>query len=146
MRRKREVLEMLEAELARDPEVSMGDLHFLAGRVDSRLAELSEREFKKLYFSAGDLVLPTERKSAEQRVTVAKPGATPARPRPRKRKAAERRSRDAAARPAAGKADAARVRGVLNDFATDLLAADDPAAAVRVMARIDDYVTRILDG
>ena len=49
----------------------------------------------------------------------------------------------AAPRPGAG-TEAERVRGILHAFAQELAAATDPAQAVAVMARVDDYVARIL--
>jgi hypothetical protein len=201
-RKKRAVQEMVDAELVRDPRVSLEDLHFLAGRMDAGVEKMSLGDFAALYVGdrqaaeapskpvrkrgtkkRGTKKRTTRKASSKKTTRKAAPkkkatGKKTTRKRStkkattrktttkspssrkgstRKRGAAKKRASKkrtstrksaaaAAARPMTGSPDVERVRGILHDFAQELAGATDPAQAVAVMARVDDYVEKILKG
>lgn len=157
MARDLNVREMIAAELRRDRRATPEDLHFLAGRIDPELEELSLTEFKARY-------LPDDGRSAGSGSSRRKPsrkarGATTrTRGRARKRGSATKPGPPApradasmaTAPPTATNgvavADAEHVRAVLNRFARDLAAAEDPLEVISVMSGLDRYVHEIVAG
>jgi DNA primase len=152
MARDLSIEEMVRAELRRDGRATVADLHFLAARIDPAVADMSETAFQARYLSdVADEVPPSApRKRAAKRTS--KPRASKPRARRRSRASAPAAEQPATGRPAAAKRTdtdgpaAERVRAILNQFARDLSAAEDPADVIRVMAGMDHYVHRIVDG
>ncbi len=153
MARDLNVEEMIEAELQRDARARPEDLHFLAGRIDPALADLSLAQFKARFLSAdstsADTTAPRTRKrrgpakrsSRRKKVTAAKRGARQSR-----RTATPSADASMATAPPANGLEAERVRSVLNRFARDLAAAEEPGQVIKVMAGLDRYVRDIVGG
>lgn len=153
------VEEMVAAELQRDSRATVEDLHFLAGRIDPAVNEMSAAEFEERYLSNQDgspaaASRAPRRKGARRKPGKRAPAKRPAAAKsPRGRKSSESRAsrapRTDRARtdraPAGGSTpDAEHVRAVLNDFARELAGAEKPAHVIRVMASLDKYVKKIV--
>lgn len=152
MARELNVEEMIEAELQRDARAKPQDLHFLAGRIDPALAEISLAEFKARFLSGGSSSRgaaprsrPKRSKPARSRAKRSKP-ASSSKPRPRREAPAPSADASMATAPPANGLEAARVRAVLNRFARDLSAAEEPGQVIAVMAGLDRYVREIVGG
>ena len=116
------VMQMIEAELGKDPDISNADLFEKAKAIDPEVAELSPRQFNATY------PLQVKRAMKPQKKT---------RRRPRSSGATRRRS--------AGSADGRdRVRSVLLELAKDVADAQGKGDVVDVIAGIDRYVDRVL--
>ena len=109
------VMEMIEAELKKNPDISNPELFEKAKQVDKGVSKLSPRQFNAMY--------PLQVKRAMK----------PARP----RKRASGRKRSAGA-------GRDKVRAVLLALAKDVADADGKGAVVDIVAGIDDYVDRVL--
>lgn len=111
------VMEMVEAELKKDPDISNPELIKKAKTIDKKVADLSPRQFNAMY--------PLQVKRAMK----------PARPRKRTRRSSTR-----------SKADGTRdqVREVLLALARDVANAQGKGDVVDVVAGIDRYVDRVL--
>ena len=112
------VMEMIEAELKKDPDISNPELFEKATSMDSSVGELSPRQFNAMY--------PLQVKRAMK----------PARPRrsrtdgKKSRAAADRRREE--------------VREILLGLARDMAGAQGKGDVVDVVAGIDAYVDRVL--
>ncbi len=139
------IKEMVASELRRDPGTSIEDLHFLAGRMDEKVQALTPEEFERRYVPKGDA--PPKRRRKASPTTTRKstskraPAKTPTRMSAAKTPTRRRSTRRVTTGPTS---QAARVRAILHEFAEALAGAESPAAAVRVMAGVDDYVERIV--
>lgn len=196
MARNLSVQEMIDAELKRDKNASVADLHFLAGRIDPAIEKLSLDDFQKEYLSDRAESPPKRRrsgggkKSAGRKKSGAKKSGTkktgakksgtkkggtkrsgakksgarksgakksgakksgtrksgaPARgARKSGAKKSRRSTKTRGGTPSGGGGQAQDIRAILHDFAESLAGARSPADAVRVMASVDDYVSKIL--
>lgn len=161
MARDLNVEDMIEAELRRDSRAKAEDLHFLAGRIDPALQDISLSEFKARFLSGGAAdgaadspSQPTRRRKATRAKKPRRPGTRTKRSKPAAKRA--RRSRAAPAAPSADASmatappanglEAERVRAVLNRFARDLSAAEKPGQVIKVMAGLERYVKEIVGG
>jgi hypothetical protein len=128
------IMEMIEAELKKNPDISNKELFDRATQIDKGIAKLSPRQFNAMY--------PLQVKRA---LKPRKRGA-------RKSKAAGRKStkgtksmnRGGARAGAAGGDSRARVRSVLLDLAKDIANAQGKGDVVDVVAGIDRYVDRAI--
>ncbi len=108
------VMEMIEAELKKNPDISNPELFEMAKKIDKGVTKLSPRQFNAMY--------PLQVKRAM------KPS------KPRKRKSGKARGN--------GRRDA--VRAVLLSLAKDVADAQGKGDVVDVVAGIDSYVDRVL--
>lgn len=111
------VMEMVEAELKKDPDISNPELFEKAKTIDKKVADLSPRQFNAMY--------PLQVKRAMK----------PARPRKRAKRSSSRSKAD-------GNRD--KVREVLLALAKDVANAQGKGDVVDVVAGIDRYVDRVL--
>lgn len=111
-----EVMEVIEAEIKKDPDVSNPELLEKAKAIDKSVTKLSARQFNAMY--------PLQVKRA---MKPARPARRPGRGKTRSR--AEGRD---------------RVRTVLLDLARDVANAEGKGDVVDVVAGIDRYVDRVL--
>ncbi len=111
------VMEMIEAEIKKNPEIGNPELLDKAKAIDKSVTKLSARQFNAMY--------PLQVKRAMK----------PARPRKRARKTGRRASSDG---------PRARVRDVLLSLARDVANAQGKGELVDVVAGIDRYVDRVL--
>lgn len=114
------VMEMIEAEIKKNPDISNPELFKKAKAIDRKVADLSPRQFNAMY--------PLQVKRTMK----------PARPR-RKRSAGSRKSRVAA-----NAKSRDQVRDVLLALARDVANAQGKGDVVDVVAGIDRYVDRVL--
>jgi hypothetical protein len=136
------VMEFVVRTLEADPGVSNADLFAGAREIDPSVADLSARQFHAKY--------PLQVKARLARDAAAEPEASP---KPEAPPAEEMAAEDAppaeeaaaAEAPPAGTGDAAAVRRVLLDLAKALANAESQADTIEVMARLDDYVTEIME-
>lgn len=113
-----EVMQMIEAEIRKNPEISNPELLEKAKKIDRGVAKLSPRQFNAMY--------PLQVKRAMK----------PARPRKRAR---------GPSRKGSGSTDRRdRVREVLLSLARDMASAQGKGDVVDVVAGIDRYVDRVL--
>lgn len=122
------IMEMIEAELKKNPDISNKELLEKATQIDKGIAKLSPRQFNAMY--------PLQVKRALK---------------PRKRggrKASASRAKakrgDGARAAGAGDDSRARVRTVLLDLAKDIANAQGKGDVVDVVAGIDRYVDRAI--
>lgn len=111
------VMEMIEAELKKDPDISNPQLFEKAKALDKSVAKLSPRQFNAMY--------PLQVKRAMK----------PARPRKRRKSGRQGSAKD-------GARD--KVRAVLLTLARDVADAQGTGDVVDVVAGIDTYVDRVL--
>ncbi len=119
------VMEMVEAELKKNPDVSNPELFERAKRIDKGVAELSARQFNATY--------PLQVKRA---MAPKKPA--------RKRKAPARRASRSPAAGAGQDRGRDRVRTVLLELARDVANAQGKGDVVDVIVGIDGYVDRVV--
>lgn len=112
-----QVMEMVEAELKNNPDISNPELFEKARAIDRKVADLSPRQFNAMY--------PLQVKRAMK----------PARPRKRAKRSSSRSKAD-------GNRD--KVRDVLLALAKDVANAQGKGDVVDVVAGIDRYVDRVL--
>ncbi len=127
------VMEMIESELKKDPDISNKALFEKASKMDKGVASLSPRQFNAMY--------PLQVKRALK----------PRKPRKRKKAKASPAQSRSAGRPKSGRGSSAkggnerdRVRSVLLALAKDIANADGKGDVVDVVAGIDRYVDRIV--
>lgn len=163
------VQEMVDAELERDPSVSLEDLRWLAARIDAGVEELAEEEFRARFLSsrapaptkpgpeidAGHREAPTEEPPTG---SDGPPRGTPTEEPPLEKDRPHREARTAKAPPPRTRAERAApppvaspafldlVRTSLFAFAEEVSAAETPHEVVRVIAEVDRHVERILRG
>lgn len=121
-----QVMEMIEAELRKDPNVSNADLFEKAAAIDPSIESLSARQFNARY--------PLQVKRALK----------PRKPKARRGKRSRAGTAGAAGRSRAGGADRDRVRGVLLELVKDIANAEQKGDVVDVVAGIDRYVDRVV--
>jgi chromatin remodeling complex protein RSC6 len=149
------VMEMVRAELEKDPEVSVADLYQKARKISRSISSLTLRQFHARYplqikrkKSAGKKAVKkkraakkaTKKVAAKKRATRKKTTAKRRKTRTRARKkvsAAGSAAHETSSSPAA---DRDAVRAVLLKFAADLAAAEERKDAVKVIAGVDGYV------
>jgi hypothetical protein len=120
------VMEFVEAELGRNPEVATADLFEKAKKVDSGLAKLTLRQFNARF------PLQIKRKKSLAAPSRTRKGrARPAAP-----------GRKGGRRSAQNRRDA--MRDVFLQFASDLAGAEERKEVVRVLAGVDAYVADAL--
>lgn len=113
------VMEMVEAEIKKNPDISNPELFEKAKAIDKNVTQLSARQFNAMY--------PLQVKRAMK----------PTRPR-------KRSSRKSASRSASRNGSRDRVREVLLALAKDVANAQGKGDVVDVVAGIDRYVDRVL--
>lgn len=150
------VSEMVAAELTRDRNASVEDLHWLAVRIDPAMEKLSLEEFAARFLS--------ERSAASESSSKPKPKRKPKRTRkakpkrkskprtksaPRAKAASRAKSAPERAQPAES-SDPGRARDVVRQalltFAAEVAAAEDRHAVVVAMGKVDRHVERVLQG
>ena len=119
-----EVMAAVEKELRKNPDASVDELLEVATKVNSSMADLTKRQFHARY------PLQVKRKLNPPKVQ------------PARRRAPRKKTREKAA-PSGGQRD--EVRQIFLRFATDLAAAEERKAVVRVVAGVDTYVDQILE-
>lgn len=125
-----DVMSMVEKELRKNPDAPTQELFEKAQQIDPTVAELNIRQFFARY------PLQVKRRQPEtrrERKAEAATGATERRPRRRR----ARRTQETGA-------DRDAIRGVLLQFAKNIVAADDKAAVVDIIGDVDRYVDRIV--
>lgn len=120
-----QVMEMVETELKKNPDISNPELLEKAREIDESVGGLSPRQFNATY--------PLQVKRAMN----------PPKPRSRKKKAASK-STGSRNRSAGRGGDRDRVRSVLLDLARDVADAQGKGELVDVVAGIDRYVDRVV--
>jgi hypothetical protein len=119
-----EVMAAVEKELKKNPDASVDELLEVATKVNSSMADLTKRQFHARY------PLQVKRKL------------NPPKAPPVKRRAPRKKSREKA-ESTGGHRD--EVRQIFLRFATDLAAAEERKAVVRVVAGVDTYVDEVLE-
>lgn len=119
-----EVMAAVEKELKKNPDASVDELLEVATKVNSSMADLTKRQFHARY------PLQVKRKL------------NPPKAPPVKRQAPRKKSRKKA-ESTGGPRD--EVRQIFLRFATDLAAAEERKAVVRVVAGVDTYVDQVLE-
>lgn len=122
------VMEMIEAELKKDPDVSNADLFEKAKKVDKGVGSLSPRQFNAMY----PLQVKRSLKPRKRTSKKAKPSS---------RSKSGKRGRG---RSGAGGDSRDRVRSVLLELARDIANAQGKGDVVDVVAGIDRYVDRVI--
>lgn len=117
------VMELVERELKKNPDVSTQELYDKAAKVESDIKDLSARQFNARY------PLQVKRKMAPKK----------------KSKPKKRTSRKARSSSNAGDVDREAIRSVLMDLVKDVTKAEDRAAVVDVLAGIDGYVDKVAE-
>lgn len=120
-----EVMALVEEELRKDPDLTTRELFEKAKEIDPKVSELSSRQFHGRY------PLQVKRRMA------------PRRPRKPRRRATRKQTRRAPAREASVN-DHGAIRGILIQFAKEIVAAEDKAQIVGVVGDVDRYVERIV--
>ena len=123
------VMEMIEAELKKNPDTSNSDLFEQAKKIDKGVEKLSPRQFNAMY------PLQVKRAMKPRKRRARKPKASQA-------KAARGRGRSRSAAANGGPRD--RVRDVLLELAKDIANAEGKGDVVDVVAGIDRYVDRVV--
>lgn len=116
------VMQMVEKELSKNPDVSNEKLYEKAKSVDDSIADLSLRQFHAKY------PLQVKRRSAPKRAPAGSSG--------RKRKSRRKRR---------GEPDREAVRRTLLRFAKEISAAEDKAATIDLMADLDRVVDEVVE-
>jgi hypothetical protein len=167
------VQEMVDHELSRNPQARIEDLHWMGTRIDPDVAHLSLEDFEARFVKGDEsgasatkvVVDPASPDTGSaRRGKAVDPGAAgqgaeqvssstrkrrprTSRSRPRRRTPAARKpdeARAAPTRPGASEDRARHVRGVLFDFARELVQAETRGEIIRTMASVDDVVERVL--
>lgn len=138
------VMEMVQSELKKNPDISNKELLQKATSIDKSVGKLSARQFNATYpLQVKRAMAPPRKRSAKKRgkksATKRSGGARASGKRGAGRKAAKGR----AAAPAGGSNSRDQVRKVLVQLARDV-AEGDRGALVEVAAGIDRYVDRVL--
>ena len=120
------VMEMVEAELKKNADISNAELLERARKIDKGVEKLSARQFNATY--------PLQVKRA----------LNPPKRRARKRKTAVQSKGRSASRSRAGGDVRDRVRGVLLELAKDVANAENKGDVVEVVAGIDRYIDRVV--
>lgn len=122
--RDQNVMEMVEKEIKKNPDVSTKELYRKATEVSEKMKELSLRQFNARY------PLQVKRQMAPEK--------------PKTQRRRTRRSESArSSTSSTGDVNREAVRSVLLALAKDVTAAEDRAAVVDVLAGIDDYVDQV---
>lgn len=116
------VMDAVEKELKKNPDASVDELLEVAKKVNKSVTKLTKRQFHARY--------PLQ---VKRRMNP-----------PSKTRSTKRTSRRKAKTPAKGGSNRDQVREVFLKFASDLAAAEERKAAVRVMAGVDQYVDEVL--
>ncbi len=117
------VMELVEAELEKNPSVSVGDLQRKATGILPDIEKLSTRQFHARY----PLQVKRRKNRALQRIEGLAEGWGTGR-----------------SRPARGKPDREAIRATFLRFASDLTAAEARKDLVRVLAGVDRYVDQVV--
>lgn len=138
------VMEMVQSELKKNPDISNKELLKKATSIDKSVGKLSARQFNATYpLQVKRAMAPPRKRSAKKRgkksATKRSGGARASGKRGAGRKAAKGR----ASAPAGGSNSRDQVRKVLVQLARDV-AEGDRGALVEVAAGIDRYVDRVL--
>jgi len=131
------VMEYVERELAKNPDVSNDTLLEGAKKIDKSVTQLTPRQFHAKY------PLQVKRRSGKPRAKSAKKKSSPK----ASRRTAASRSRRATKRKSAAPASSAgedRVRSVMMKFAKDLSSADSQVETIEVLSNMDRYVSDIM--
>lgn len=120
------VLEMIEAELKKNPDASNAELLEKAKKIDPSVGELTPRQFNARY--------PLQVKRAM----------APRKPRKRAAKSKATGSGRRRTRRGSGGNDRDQVRGVLLELAKDVANAQGKGDVIDVIAGIDGYVDRVI--
>lgn len=121
------IMEMIEAELKKNPDISNKELFEKAKKIDKGVEKLSARQFNAMYpLQVKRAMKPRKRRS--------------------KKKAKSSRSKSTKGRSAApaGGDSRDRVRAVLLELARDIANAQGKGDVVDVVAGIDGYVGRVM--
>lgn len=121
------VMELVERELEKNPDVSTKELYRKATDASPKIGELSLRQFNARY------PLQVKRQMA------------PSKPKKQRRSGGASRGASGGSRQkaAGGAVDREAVRSVLLELVKDVTAAEDRAAVVDVLAGIDGYVDKV---
>ena len=125
------VMEFVERTLEADPNVANADLFAGAREIDPSIAELSGRQFHAKY--------PLQVKARLARAAAPEPE-TPSAP-----EVPTSEEPTALEAPSAVVGDPLAVRRLLLDLAKELANAESKAEVIEVMARLDDYVAKIME-
>lgn len=128
------VMEMIESELKKDPDISNKALLEKASKMDENVASLSPRQFNAMYPLQVKRALKPRKPRKKKK---AKPSQAPGPKRGGRSSAGGRGG-------AGGGAERDRVRLVLLELAKDIASADAKADVVDVVAGIDRYVDRVV--
>lgn len=137
-----DVSEMVEAELTRDRNASVEDLHWLAVRIDPAMEKLSLEEFAERFLPASSPVSESspQSKSRPKRRRKSRSKAAPrSKPRPKRAE-----SRPEPSKPSDNGDARDVVRRALLTFAAEVAAAEDRHAVVVAMGKVDRHVERVL--
>lgn len=124
-----QVMEMVAKELEKDPEAKADSLFEKARKIDPSIGDLSLRQFHARY------PLPLKRKRSAGKGRAR-------RPRSRAKSAPPAKQKSAPARRQGAPRD--EVRRIFLEFASDLARAESRASIVDVLAKVDDYVDRVI--
>jgi hypothetical protein len=132
------VMAMVEAELKKNPNVSVDELQAKATKINKQVSSLTARQFHARY------PLQVKRRKVSGK-RAAKPAARKTAAKSSPRRASRRSSRKAASSaPAATQgADRDAIRSAFLSFASDLAAAEERKDVVKVIAGVDKYVDRV---
>lgn len=124
------VMEMIEAELKKNPDISNKELFDKAIQIDKGISKLSARQFNAMYpLQVKRALKPRKRGGRKSKASRAKGG--------------KRAGRTAGASGSAGDSRG-KVRAVLLDLARDVANAQGKGDVVDVVAGIDRYVDRAI--
>lgn len=132
------IMEMVERELARNPDISVDDLFAKAKKIDRSVGKLSNRQFHARY------PLQVKRRKSRSSKSKAKPKAKTQAKRTRRTTRKRATSRSAPSAPTANAADREAVRTTFLSFASDLAAAEARKDVVKVLAGVDKYVDQAI--
>ena len=142
------IMAMVEAELKRNPRISVDDLLEKAKAISSAVARLSKRQFHARY----PLQVKRRRKalSGSRRATGRQPAKKTAAPsagrkrRARRKTSAEPAPEAPAPASTASTVDRDAIRAAFFSFASDLAAAEARKDVVKVVAGVDKYVNQVV--
>lgn len=120
------IMDMIEAELKKNPDISNKELFEKAKKIDKGVEKLSARQFNAMY----PLQVKRAMKPRKRKAKKAKPA-----------RSKSRKGRSAAA---TGDDNRDRVRTVLLELARDIANAQGKGDVVDVVAGIDGYVGRVM--
>jgi hypothetical protein len=136
------VMAMVEAELKKNPNISVDELQKKATKINKQVSSLTARQFHARY------PLQVKRRKASGKRSTTPTARKTAAKSPRSRRASRRGSAKASspapAAPAATQgADRDAIRSAFLSFATDLAAAEERKDVVKVLAGVDKYVDQV---